>query len=509
MLLNISFEELKDFFTIVLWISIPVILIASGVAVYLHYRKKRKDTDFGLAYTSPGSMHTTGIDGVSKPEGYDKGELGLLLRKYEQDIEYHNQTHEQLKQEFNELEEKYMQLLQGINKNETTAAAVVDSELVNNLQDQIKAQESTIQELEAAISNNEMSDIASAKEAEWKKLLEEQEVLLTNKQAAIEQQENELNHSLGQLHLLKEHIEILENERVELNKQLDLADKHAPLQLTAMEKKWQEEKNELLTKVELLNSKLGTIHKENEWLKEQANKITAPSIEAEEYKIKYEQLEKQFIKANQEAEEIKSKMSNQQYMEDVVQEKKLQIEFLQNQLDQRIKTFREMEKQYQADSARLTLLDQTAKKYEEELHAVSGLLQTKEQEYANLRETTEKTIGSKITHIELLEREMGNLQQQNNTLNLSLEDTIKLNATISKQANQQTQRISELENKLEVSSQLFIKIYKELSRSFEGTMANYPFIGGNGNGNGAAKKIEDNNLIEILTSSENVNGSKQ
>jgi hypothetical protein len=511
MLLNISFEELKDFFTIVLWISIPIVLIASGVAVYLHYRKKNKDTDFGLAYASPGSMYMTGGDGASKHDGYDKTELGMLLRKYEQDIEHHLETHEQLKEEFNELEEKYMQLLQGTNSKEPSLATTVDSELVNKLQTQVKAQEIMIAELETALSNNEVNEIAADKEAEWKKLLEEQEVLLANKQASIEKQENELNQSLGQLHLQKEHIAILEKEKLELNKQLDLADKHAPLQLTAMEKKWQEEKNELLTKAELLNSKLGTVHKENEWLKEQANKIAPPSVEAEEYKIKYEQLEQQFVKANQENEEMKSKMSNQQYMEDVVQEKKLQIEFLQNQLDQRIKTFREMEKQYQADSARLTLLDQTAKKYEEELHSVNNLLHTKEQDYANLRETTEKTIGSKVTHIELLEREMGNLQQQNNTLSVSLDDASKLNATISKQTNQQTQRISELESKLEVSSQLFIKIYKELSRSFEGTMANYPFANGNGvsNGNGAAKKIEDNNFIEILSSTENVNGSKQ
>jgi hypothetical protein len=498
MLLNISFEELKDFFKIILWISVPAVLIASTIAVFLHYRKKKKEGDFGLAYAMPEDRYTNTMAGIPKQEQFEKTELTQLLRKYELDLQYHTETHEQLRQEFNELEESYMQLLA---KNSNGQPTATDNELVSRLQNQLDEKDLAIQQLEEMLSATNSNEAGIEKEKEWERLLEEQESLLANKQSAIEQQENELNHTLSQLHLLKGHVEILENEKQQLNRQLDSVDKHAPLQLAAMEKKWQEEKAELSTKLQLTNSKLETIQKENEWLNEQAKKINTVPSETEESKLKYEQLHQIFISMEKENQEMKSKMSDQQYMEDIVQEKKMQIEFLQNQLDQRIKSFREMEKQYESDSARLKLLDETAKKYEEELQVVSSILRTKEQEFTHLRDTSEKTIGSKITHIELLEREMGNMQQQNNLLSVSLEETNKNNAVVSKQLTQQTQRISELESKLEVSSQLFIKIYKELSRSFEGTMGNYPFV--NGNGNGASRKIEDNNLIEILSSHEN------
>lgn len=500
MLLNISFEELKDFFKIILWISVPAVLIASTIAVFLHYRKRKKEGDFGLAYATPEDRHTNLMIGMSKQDQFEKTELTQLLRKYELDLQYHTETHEQLRQEFNELEETYMQLL-AKNSSEQPVVSDADNELVSRLQSQLNERDVTIQQLEEMLSASSTNEADLEKEKEWKKLLEEQESLLANKQLAIEQRENELNHTLSQLHLLKGHVEILESEKQQLNKQLESVDKHAPLQLAAMEKKWQEEKAELSTKLQLTNSKLETIQKENEWLNEQAKKINTIPVETEESKLKYDQLHQLFVSIEKENQEMKSRLSDQQYMEDIVQEKKLQIEFLQNQLDQRIKTFREMEKQYETDSARLKLLDETAKKYEDELQIVSSILRNKEQEFAHLRDTSEKTIGSKITHIELLEREMGNMQQQNNLLSASLEETNKNNSVVSKQLNQQTQRISELESKLEVSSQLFIKIYKELSRSFEGTMGNYPFV--NGNGNGAARKIEDNNLIEILSSHEN------
>jgi uncharacterized coiled-coil protein SlyX len=498
MLLNISFEELKDFFTIVLWISIPIVLIASGVAIYLHYRKKKNNPDFGLAYSGPGDMPmSAAMEGVSQQNYYDKEEMGALIKKYEQDIEYHIETHQQLKHEFNDLEEKYMQLLTKINGGEKSGIGGGNSDaLVKELQRRIALQENTIEELETALSANQMDEISAAKEIEWKKLLEEQETLLVNKQTVIEQRENELNQSFSQLHLLKEHIEILENERLELNKKADLADKHAPQQLAALEKKWEEERADMFTRIEISNSKLETIQKENELLRQQANKITAPPIELEEYKIKYDQLQQQFTKVNHENEEAKNKMSNQQYLEDIVQEKKLQIEFLQNQLDQRIKSFREMENHSHSISEKLLLLEETAKKYEQELQSVKSLLQVKENEYTHLRETTEKTIGSKITHIELLEREMNTLQQQNNALNRSLEENNKLNSSISKQVNQQTQRIGELEVKLESSSLMFAKIYKELSRSFEGIEANNSFA------NDVLKKADDNNLNGVLTGSE-------
>jgi hypothetical protein len=506
MLLNISFEELKDFFTIILWISIPVVVIASGIAIFFHYRKKKTEDDFSLAYAGPEDRHVSKMEGLSRQDIYDKNELMQLLRKYEQDLAYHSETHEQLKQEFNELEEKYMELLANGSNGAAAPANFDNNEEVVKLQSRLIEKDQLIEQLEEALSGVQGNDIAAEKEAEFTQLMEEQERLLSDKQLAIERQENELNHSLSQLHLLKGHVEILENEKRELNKQLEVADKNAPVQIAALERKWQEERSELIKRVELTNSKLETVHKENEWLKEQVNNISAMPAETEEYKIKYEQLLQQYAKIEQESEAMKSGMANQQYMEDVVQEKKLQIEFLQNQLEHRIKSFRDLEKQYQDDTAKLKLLDDTSRKYETELQSVTALLQTKEQEFTHFRETSEKTIGSKITHIELLEREMGNLQQQNNVLNTSLDDTSKANTTINKQLNQQTQRISELESKLEVSSQLFIKIYKELSRSFEGTMASYPFI--NGNGNGSPKKLDDNNLIEIISNPEKAESVK-
>jgi chromosome segregation ATPase len=490
MLLNISFEELRDFFTIILWITIPIIVVASGIAAYFHFRKKRTNQFFSLAYA--GSEGSTTV--ASKPDGsagwqdhYDKSELMLLLKKYEQDIELHMDTQEQLKQEFNELEEQYIQLQKKIDKQpKGSADAAINKQLadandaVSNLQAKLKEYESSMQflekELEDQRSNNNTSapspsgDVNQEVE-EWKQLLEEQEKLMTQQQATFDKKEEELKQMSSQVQQLRTQIAQLEKSNSQLNSQSSQSLSQSAGKLAETEKKWAEDKEELTKKINLINSKLETVNKENEWLKEQAAKVNATPVEentvSDEYRIKLEDLQLHYNRLEQENEAMKSKVTNQEYAEDLVNEKKLQIEFLQNQLEQRIKSFRELEAQNNGSKASIQLLEETSKKYEEDLTVTKQLLQAREKEFNHFKETTEKTIHSKVTHIELLEREISNLQLHTTTLQVSLDESGRTNQSITKELEGHTARIHDLEAKLETSNKLFSKIYGELSKTMD------------------------------------------
>ena len=58
------------------------------------------------------------------------------------------------------------------------------------------------------------------------------------------------------------------------------------------------------------------------------------------YEQQIKEMQSLLNKAEEEKTALKNKITDQTYLQDVLQEKKLQIEFLQNQLEQRIKTFK-------------------------------------------------------------------------------------------------------------------------------------------------------------------------
>ena len=132
-LLSVNLYELGQFLQILLWISLPMVLIALLVTTYLHYRKKRRDIrdrhsqeelirnssedpEVGKLRSSndrlAGSLFV-GDPTAALPEEGGNAYRGLLWMKdkYEQYREHTDRKFEKLKEELARAEEKYLNLL--------------------------------------------------------------------------------------------------------------------------------------------------------------------------------------------------------------------------------------------------------------------------------------------------------------------------------------------------------------------------------------------------------------
>lgn len=157
-------------------------------------------------------------------------------------------------------------------------------------------------------------------------------------------------------------------------------------------------------------------------------------------RIKITQLE-------EENKELNSNLEETRYIHEVLQEKKLQTEFLQQQLELRIKSYHQLEKQTSGASAELAQLKISAEEFNQKEEALKKDLEALQQQQASLQ----SVIDEKQNAISQLEGSIDHEQQ----------------------------KTKELEHKLELSSQLFVRIYAELAKSFDAGLVQ------NQNGNGA------------------------
>ena len=119
-LLAVNLYEFGQFLQILLWISLPMVLIALLVTTYLHYRRKRKQKDEEAPFPgyAPDSDRLAnglliGEPAAALPEGSGNAYRGLLWMKdkYEQYREQTDRKYEKLKEELVRSEQKYLELL--------------------------------------------------------------------------------------------------------------------------------------------------------------------------------------------------------------------------------------------------------------------------------------------------------------------------------------------------------------------------------------------------------------
>ena len=216
--------------------------------------------------------------------------------------------------------------------------------------------------------------------------------------------------------------------------------------------------------------------------------------------------------AQEEKANLKSRFLEQESMLDVMQEKNLQIGFLQNQLEQRIKSYHQLEYQsiedlnrardLQALSAGLEdqakSLTEELQQRNEELVEFRGKLSIAQQEQKEIQESIysknsqieqlesrlnlalqeqkglQETFYTKTSHIDLLEGRLNELTQQNGQMLLELNGSRETTDQLNVKLFAETHRAKELEQKLETSSQLLVKIYKELAKSLGVALMQYP-----------------------------------
>ena len=223
------------------------------------------------------------------------------------------------------------------------------------------------------------------------------------------------------------------------------------------------EKNELLTKTEQLERLCNRLEQDNKFLQEQVNMNTATDDERSAIIKKW----------REENGSLRDKIANQEYLEELVEEKKAQLNFLQNQLEQRIKNL------YQSEHQRLQAVAETkhikeenetmgknaeALKNElllkqEQADKMQVILCEKEEQLAD----KQQTINHKLDQLTSVENQLREAKEQNEVLKTEMADSKDLINILQQQLADEQSKADFLLQKFSASKQTLRRLYKEIS----------------------------------------------
>lgn len=264
-----------------------------------------------------------------------------------------------------------------------------------------------------------------------------------------------LSEKYQRLHVnIHQHSETIKNETMETT--------YTGNQIENIKQQHELEKKELYAELTQLTRAFENLEKDNNSLQEQLLAYSSDENKTTAVIQKWEV----------EKAELKKRISEQEYLKEVLEEKKLQISFLQQQLEQRIKNhhlveqqFRELGIKFMEVKEELEIKEQMEKEFQASVHE-------KEQEIVFLKET----IQSKADHAAQLEVSLKTLEEQNANFSLTVDDNNRFIKTLEEQlANSDLQK-KELEGKLEKNSTLLKGFHRKLSDVFEEEMAASPVI---------------------------------
>lgn len=193
-------------------------------------------------------------------------------------------------------------------------------------------------------------------------------------------------------------------------------------------------------------------------------------------------LEELLAKAEEEKDALKNRVNEGEYLQDLAQEKKLQVDFLQQQLEQRIRTFHQLERKADEAATHLREMNEKSGKFEYRIQVLSEELEEKQLETAKIREeatewmTTaqisqqeqqmqQQKIEEKTLQMNQLESSLRNMQEEHELLRTDIDSRQQVMETLKDDLLKEQQKAKELESKLELSSNLLVRIYSELARS--------------------------------------------
>ena len=261
-----------------------------------------------------------------------------------------------------------------------------------------------------------------------------------------------LNEKYQQLHVnVHQHFGTIKNktmETIHTDMQQTLQE-----QLENLKQQHEVEKKELYAELTQLTEAFENLERDNNSLQEQLLAYSSDENKTTAVIQKWE-LEKA---------ELKKRISEQEYLKEVLEEKKIQISFLQQQLEQRIKNhhlveqqFRDLGMKFMEVKEELEIKQQTEKEFQ-------TALQDKEQEIASLNET----IRSKSDHGFQLEAALKSLEEQNGLFSVVIRDNNKLISELEQQVAAGNEQKNELEKKLEKNNTLLKGFHRKLSDVFE------------------------------------------
>lgn len=173
--------------------------------------------------------------------------------------------------------------------------------------------------------------------------------------------------------------------------------------------------------------------------------------------------------------ELDRKLKEQDYLKDMYSESKLQVEFLQNQLELRIKnhseteqksrelasTLHEKTEQLKASEGKTIFLNQQMESKQHELEQTQFNADQKDAELHRMREELQLK-SSQVTHLEGL---LAELKEQNSILNVSFGEAQNTISHLKEQLAGEQQHSHHLEDKLLKNRQLLERIYRDVESS--------------------------------------------
>ena len=256
---------------------------------------------------------------------------------------------------------------------------------------------------------------------------------------------------------------LINNKNTHMENTHESMPQHLETEINKMTKEYAAEKKELMTRLEQLGNSYQSLEQEHESLLE---KVSMETITDEEKTVIINRWREENIA-------LKDKVAEQEYLKEIVEEKKAQIDFLQTQLEQRIKNNRQaenlrnqlmtdLEQSRNANENTLiqfqSMKDELARQQEE-----NGKLQMVLNEREELLAERQQLLASKLDHITWLENTLHETKEQNEILNASVADNKDLIAAFQEQLSQEQLRAQSVEQKLSSNKQVLQRLYKEFS----------------------------------------------
>ena len=203
-----------------------------------------------------------------------------------------------------------------------------------------------------------------------------------------------------------------------------------------------DEKNELMTRLEELNRVNKNLELENSSLSEQLQMQTASDDDRSMISMRLQE----------ENLDLKKKIAEQEWLQELVNEKRSEVEFLQNQLEQRIRNDHSTVQEREALKARLMQLENSIMDWEKKISENNEVLAVARQD-----------LQSKTDQVTWLENVLKQAKEQNELLHAAAADRADEVAALQEKLSVAAEKIDTMKKRLTANKQLLRRFYRELS----------------------------------------------
>jgi len=233
-------------------------------------------------------------------------------------------------------------------------------------------------------------------------------------------------------------------------------------EVNSAQQEYELEKKELLAELDQLTIAFENLEKDNINLREQLNVFSENGTG----------FTSMIQKWDEEKAELKKRISEQEYLRDVLDEKKQQIIFLQQQLEQRIKNHHLVEQQFRELGIKLMEVNEKLEIKEQSITEFQSTMHHKEQEIIFLKEVVQSATLNAVQ----LETTIKELQERNLKFSIEVDKKNDIINELQAQLTEINEAKIKLEERLE-RSQTFIKgFHRKLSDILQEEIPESPVI---------------------------------